>query len=191
MSTRKMVASGVVAALALGVGLWRANSGAGTHSVLVGSLRVVTADAQTTGSVITEQQALSTILSKITQMEPGVAWPTSAAPQTAPGISLPGGWSMEEVSGVTQVYDNVTGKLLYRRTWPISAWVAQYHSALGTYGFGMVSDGANLPTCFNERTCEPPGQLLVAQAFVEPGGLTPQCTAPASNPQQYIQCETK
>lgn len=164
ITIRKVVASSAVVVLALGLGYWRANSGAaGGHSVLVGSLRIVTADAQTTLATVTEQQALSEILNKITQMEPAVAWPTSV--KTDAGVA---GWDIAQVSGVTQVYDDTTGKPLYQRTWPINAWVAQYHSTTGSYGWGMVSDGANLPTCTNERTCEPPGQLLAVQAMYVP-----------------------
>lgn len=177
---RKIIASAAVAALALGIGLWRANSGGGSHSVLVGSLRVVTADAQTTGASVTAEQALGEIVAKITQMEPRVAWPTSAQTETGPGLPQICCWSVQQISGVTQVYDTATGRLVYQRSWPISAWVAQYHASDGSYGFGMVSDGANLPTCTNERTCEPPGQLLAVQAFYNPPlgarvPATPKC----------------
>lgn len=176
---RRLVLALVVTGLAFGGGLWRANSEGG-GSTLVGTLRVISVQADSTPpGPVSAQQALAIITAKLTELEPNVAW-TASTPR----------WTVNLISGMTQVTDAVDGHVLYQRPWPIDAWVAQIH--MGTnVGFGIVADSLNTPLNCKQAGCDPAGTLLGAQTFTGLGVAAPTCSAPASNPQQYVQCETK
>jgi hypothetical protein len=157
---RQFAAALVVSVLAISVGLWRANSGGGDSFIAVGPLRVVSAKADTTSAgSVTSQQALSLVIAKLTELSPTVDW---SSPTLAPT------WTVVQVSNLQQVTDSTTGRVLYTRPWPLTAWVVEVRMN-GSYGFGLVSDSPNLPWACTARTgCEPPGQLMAAQAFLQP-----------------------
>ena len=179
---RKLAVALLITGLVVGAGVWRANSGHG--STIVGALRVVSVEADSTpAGPVSAQQALAIIAAKLTELEPSVAWNTASV----------GDWNVNLVDGMTQVTDIVDGHVLYQRPWPINAWVAQINIGM-TFGFGIVADSQNTPLTCKHNGCDPPGTLLAAQTFT--GGravdTVPECQgAPITNTQQWVQCEAK
>jgi hypothetical protein len=156
MKARNLIIAAAVVGIAVGGGVWRTLAGSGPTSFLMGSLRVVAAKADTSGP-ITHQQALVIIATKLAALEPNVTWDTAYEPT----------WNVTDVTNMTKVYDIVNGHLLYSRTRPINAVVAELRSG-NSWVFGIVSASTFTPVLCKGDGCDPPGTLLDTQAFITP-----------------------
>jgi hypothetical protein len=179
-------AAAVAVIFAGGVGSWWGTHLTGESTAVLGGLRIVSAGAQTTTpGPITAAQAVQIVVGKLSQLDPGIDW--NADMQVA---------DVQEFPQLTQAVDNGTGLVRYHRSSPIDAWVVVIPvAAAQANGLGIVSNnvsGARCNDTLGTGVCDPPGTLLNAQVQTGPtGSVFPTCTAPASNPQQFVQCETK
>jgi hypothetical protein len=168
---KKWQLAAVVPVLAIGA-WWGTSHDNGRTSQVLGGLRVVTAHAQNalSSTAVTAQQAKEVVFQQLSVMQPTVNW--NAYLDTA---------RVDQIPNLTQVYDAFTGRLMYRRTSPIDAWVVQinknvaltkgmvHYSSIS--GLGVVSANTSDPACLSHTTnpmCAHPGELLAAQADVKP-----------------------
>lgn len=168
MKTWKLFAAVPVLAAAA-FGGWWGNHLSHTQSSVLGGLRIVSTDAQTTAGSITAQQALTIVEAKLAAMEPSVDW----------SLSLQGVY-VQEFPQLTQVIDNVTGVVRYQRSTAIDAWVVEIQApAALASGLGVVSNNTSGAVCGHSvgtGVCDPPGTLLNAQ--VQTGERTPGAICP-------------